>query len=216
MVIFACYFFTMNKSAEAYFITGCMRCSLGNTSACKVLQWEEPLRLLRKILLECGLTEQAKWGVPTYSFNHKNLFLISAFKSFCVLSFFNGSSLSDIENLLVKPGVNTQTGRWIKFTTAKQVAENISTIKAYIYESIDLEKSGSIKKVESTLPEIPKELEIQFLKDRNFLKAFQSLTPGRQRGYLIFFAQPKQSRTRTARIEKYREKIFAGIGFHNR
>ncbi len=206
----------MNKSSEAYFTTGCMRCTLGNTPACKVHQWEQPLRLLRKILLDCGLREQAKWGVPTYSYDNKNLMLISAFKSFCVLSFFNGAELSDTEKLLVKPGEHTQAGRWMKFTTVQQVIDIVPTIKAYIFESIELEKSGMQKKAESKLPDIPQELQILFDKDHNFQKAFQSLTPGRQRGYLIFFTQPKQSATRTSRIEKYIDKIFAGIGFHDR
>lgn len=193
-----------------------MRCSLGNTPACKVHQWEQPLRLLRKILLDCGLTEHAKWGVPTYSFNNKNMMLISAFKSFCVISFFNGSALSDTKKLLVKPGEHSQAGRWMKFTTAQQVVDIIPTIKAYIFESIELEKSGIKMKVNSKLPDVPKELQMCFDKDPNFHKSFLSLTPGRQRGYLIFFSQPKQSKTRTARIEKYMEKIIAGIGFHDR
>lgn len=211
----AIFVILMNQSAEDYFVTGCMRCALGNTPQCKVHDWEKPLRMLRAIVLECGLTETAKWGVPCYTYLKKNLILISAFKSFCIISFFNGSLLQDKEGLLSKPGPNSQTDRWIKFTSYKQVTEIRQSIQAYIYEAMEAERLGLKPAKESKDLMIPTELQVIFNKERLFQKAFKALTPGRQRGYLIFFSQPKQSQTRVSRIEKCKQQIFEGRGMHD-
>lgn len=206
----------MNQSAEAYFVTGCMRCELGNTPDCKVHQWEKPLRLLRSIILDCDLTETAKWGIPCYTYRQKNLILIGAFKSFCMISFLNGSILQDNDGLLSKPGPNTQTDRWLKFSTYQEVIALKPLIKAYIYEAIEAERLGLKPALQKKELNIPIELQAIFEKEPVFQKAFESLTAGRQRGYLIFFSQPKQSQTRISRIIKYKQHVEAGKGMYDK
>lgn len=204
----------MTREAEQYFQVGCGRCELGGTPQCKIHLWTEELKLLRRIVLDCGLTEDCEWGMPCYTFNGANVVMIASFKEYCSLSFFKGALLQDSEKLLHKQGENSQSARLFKFTQVDQIMKIEATIKAYIFEMIELEKSGA--KVEMKQKDelvYPEEL-IQKFEDFPMLKtAFENLTPGRQRGYVIHFSQPKQSKTRVDRIEKCVEKILSGKGF---
>ena len=207
----------MTKNVEDYFLEGCGRCELGGTPACKVHTWKEELLLLRTIVLESELTEECKWGCPCYTFQGKNVLMISAFKESCVLSFFKGSLLKDTDHLLEKAGENSNVGRWLKFKNLKEIIAVEQAIKAYILEAILLEKEG--KKVPpKPLSDytVPEELRDAFLEDSSFEIAFNSLTAGRQKGYLIFFGQAKHTSTRTARIQKFKGKIFQGKGLQDR
>ncbi len=205
----------MNTSADLYFIDGCGRCSLGGTPDCKVNDWQEELIALRNLLLDCGLVEECKWGVPCYTIQNKNVILLSAFKVFCSISFLKGSLLADEAGLLVKAGPNSHVARLYKVSGMDDILGKEDLIKAYIFEAIEVEKAGLEVQVEKVPESIPEELEARFEEDPVFKSAFESLTPGRQRGYLIHFAQPKKSETRSARIEKYTEQIMRGEGMHD-
>ena len=133
----------MNKSADLYFLEGCGRCSLGGTPQCKVHRYPEVLKLLRAIALESGLTEEAKWGVPCYTYQGKNIAMLSAFNDFAFLSFFKGSLLADDKKILSAAGENSQAGRFAKFTDAKEVSKHKKTLLAYLFEAIELERAGA-------------------------------------------------------------------------
>lgn len=202
------------QSATDYFANGCGRCPLGGTADCKVHFWEKELRLLRAMLLETGLVEELKWGVACYTNQKKNILILSAFKNYCSISFFKGALLHDEHGILTKPGENSEAGRLIKFANLKEVQKLLPLLKPYIYEAIEIEKSGA-KVVSKKIEEYPQpdELKAVFKTNPAFKKAFEALTPGRQRGYLLHFAQPKQSSTRTGRIQKCTPKIMKGLGF---
>jgi len=191
----------MNKTVDNYLIEGCGRCPLGGTSDCKVHSWIPELELLRKIVLGCGLTEESKWGVPCYTFQNKNILIVCAFKNYCSISFFKGSLLSDSNKLLEKSGENTQAARLIKFRNIEKIQEFEAEIESYIYEAIEVEKAGLKVKFKKKPEPIPDELEAKFNEDLSFKKAFEALTPGRQRGYIIYFSAPRQSKTRDSRLE---------------
>ncbi|WP_200975582.1 YdeI family protein [Echinicola sp. 20G] len=207
----------MNTNVEDYFTDGCGRCPLGGTPDCKVHLWTQELKLLRQIVRECGLVEESKWGVPCYTHSQKNIVIISAFKNHCALSFFKGSLLKDEEKLLEKPGENTQAGRIIKFTNVQKIQELQATLKAYLFEAIEVEKAGlGIEYKETSAYDVPEEFQQKLDEDPGIKAAFEALTPGRQKGYLLHFSQAKQSKTREARIEKCLPMIFAGKGLHDR
>lgn len=181
----------------------------------KSKNWREELTKLRSIVLDCGLAEEVKWYQPCYSFNGTNLIIFGSFKDFCTLSFFKGVLLKDEQKILEFAGENTQSAKIVKFTNIHQINELESVMKEYIKEMIELEKSGTkvtFKKIEEQ--KLPEELEEFFKQDKDFEKAFKSLTPGRQRAYLLHFSSAKQSSTRIARIEKAKPKIFAGKGLN--
>lgn len=205
----------MNPKVNKYLIDGCMRCKYGGTPQCKVLNWVEELELLRQIVLETGLTEEIKWGVPVYTHNGKNVLTVNALKESANIGFFKGVLLADKHKILQQQG-NLQSDRIIKFTNVNDIENVKDILKSYILEAIAVEESG--KKVElGKNPEpIPDELLKAFEQDPAFKEAFSALTPGRQRGYIIHFSQPKQSQTRTGRIEKYKKTIFNGIGLNDR
>lgn len=206
----------MNQSAETYFSEGCGRCPLGGTPGCKVNSWGPELRLLRQFVRDCGLVEESKWGVPCYTYRGKNVLVVSALKAYCCISFFKGALLADPKRLLVMPGPHSQAARLFKFDTLEDIRDREADIKAYIHESIEVEKAG-LKVIFQKNPEpIPKELETLFAQDPVFKTAFEALTPGRQRGYIIHFSQPKQEKTRWSRIEKCTPLILAGIGLHDK
>lgn len=205
----------MNPKVDQYLLDGCMRCKLGGTPECKVNAWQEELKLLRAIVLSCGLTEELKWSMPCYTIDGANILMISAFKEFCSINFFKGALLKDSNAILVKAGENTQSSRLAKFTSIKDVMAIEKVLKQYIFEAIEVEKAGLKVKTKKNPEPIPEELEQEFKKDVEFKKAFYALTPGRQRGYILHFSQPKQSKTRLSRIEKYKDKILNGIGFHD-
>ena len=206
----------MNDSVENYLIVGCGRCPLGGTLDCKVHSWIQELELLRSIVLDCGLTEACKWGVPCYTFKNKNVLLISAFKDHCSISFFKGSLLDDSKGILEKPGKNSQAGRILKFTSTRRIKEIEEVIKTYIYEAIEVERAGLKVPYKKNPEPYPEELERKFDEDPTFKSAFETLTPGRQRGYIIYFSAPKQSPTRVRRIEKSIGKILNGEGLHDK
>ncbi len=207
----------MNPQVDQYLMVGCGRCPLGGTPNCKVHAWPAELAKLRTILLDCGLTEEVKWKVPCYTFQGNNVVVMSALKEYCSLGFFKGALLQDPHGILEKPGENTQAARLIRFTSVQEIVALEPIVKAYLAEAIAVEKAGltvDFKQIEEF--EIPEELVDKFDEDPDLRAAFEALTPGRQRGYLLHFAAPKQAKTRTARIEKYREQIFAGKGLHDR
>ena len=207
----------MTTDVDQYLLEGCGRCSLGGTPDCKVHKWPQELRKLRSIALECGLTEESKWGVPCYTFQGTNISIVSAMKDYCSISFFKGVLLQDAHGILEKPGPNSQSDRLLKFTSLQEILDIEDTIKAYIFEAIEVEKAGL--KVEFKAKdelEYPEELLTKFSEQPELKKAFEALTSGRKRGYVLHFTQPKQSQTRTNRIEKLIPKIMEGKGFFDR
>ncbi len=193
-----------------------MRCELGASPDCKVHRWQLELNLLRLLINQCGLTEECKWGSPCYTYNGKNVLMLSALKHYCCVSFFKGSLLQDQKKLLEKPGPNSQAARLFKFIDVTQIEEIATDIKSYIFEAIEVEKAGLTVEFKKEPLEIPVELQNKFEEDPAFENAFYSLTPGRQRGYLIHFNQAKQSKTRINRIEKHHENIMQGIGLNDK
>jgi len=207
----------MNLKVDSYFAVGCGRCPLVNTPECKVHNWQEEMKQLRQILLDCGLTEEVKWSVPCYTFEKGNVLILSAFKEYCSLSFFKGSLLKDPEGILVQRSKNSQAGRLIKFTNVQQVVEMGPLLKDIIYEAIEVEKAGlKVDFKQKNELVYPEELQNKFDEDPALEAAFETLTPGRQRGYILHFSGAKQSKTRVSRIEKCIPKIFEGKGFHDR
>lgn len=177
-------------------------------------KWQEEMRFLRKIALECNLTEELKWGVPCYTFNKKNIVLIHAFKDFCGFGFFKGALLKDEEGILSKPGENSNSSRISKVTSAIEIKEKEDLLKAYLFEAIEIEKAGLKVQVKAVSEyNVPEELIAQFEKNEDLKSAFEKLTPGRQKAYLLHFSEAKQASTRTARIEKYIPRILNGKGF---
>lgn len=183
----------------------------------KIKNWKEETILLREICLECGLDEDFKWMHPCYTFQGKNIVLIHGFKEYCALLFHKGALLNDTENILVQQTENVQSARQIRFTNKEQINDLKAVIKTNIFEAIELEKAGLEVKMKKTSEyEMPKELEQEFENDSKFKTAFYNLTPGRQRGYLLYFSEAKQSKTRSSRIEKAKQKIFDGKGHNER
>jgi uncharacterized protein YdeI (YjbR/CyaY-like superfamily) len=175
--------------------------------------WAEEFRKLRRIILACRLDEELKWGQPCYTLEGKNIVLMHGFKDYCALLFFKGALLKDPAGLLVQQTINVQAGRQIRFTSAKEIEKLEGTLTDYIKEAISLEKSGAKVDLKKT-PDFPKPEEFQSRLDRDpaLKSAFESLTPGRQRAYLLFFSQPKQSKTRESRVEKSIPRILDRLG----
>lgn len=175
--------------------------------------WKQEYAELRKIVLDTGLTEELKWGCPCYTLNGKNVVLIHGFKEYCALLFMKGALLQDAKKILIQQTENVQSARQLRFTSKQQIVKMAATIKAYIYEAIEVEKAGlKVELKKTTEYNIPDEFQHQLDKMPKLKKAFESLTPGRQRAYLFHFSQPKQSKTRIARVEKYIPQILEGRG----
>ncbi len=175
--------------------------------------WQKELSVLREILLELPLEEELKWGSPCYVYQKSNIVIIHGFKEYFAVMFFQGAIMKDSENLLVKPGENTQAGRQMRFKSLQEMLEKARFIKSYVEEAIELEKSG--KKVLFKSPsefEIPTEFQAHLKENEPLKKAFEKLTPGRQKAYCMYFADSKQSQTRENRIEKFIPRILAGKG----
>lgn len=207
----------MNPKVDTYLAAGCGRCPLGNTPECKVHNWQPELEKLREIVLDCDLNEELKWGVPVYTFEKNNIVLLGAFKEYCVISFMKGALLKDAEGILKKPGENTQGGRVVKFTDVREIVRLEPVLKAYIREAVEVEKAGLKVNYKTTAEyEIPDELQTKLSELPALNTAFKALTPGRQRGYILYFSQPKQSQTRVSRIEKSIPQILIGKGLHDR
>lgn len=182
----------------------------------KSQKWRKELEELRSIILECDLVEELKWGQPCYSYNRKNICIIGELKACCVIGFFKGALLKDPKKVLAKPGENTRSARSIEFTSVKEIAKLKKTLKDYIYEAIEIEEAGlKVEAPKSKDLDVPKELQSAFKKNPALKNAFYALTPGRQRGYVIYFSGAKQSETRAARIEKYTRQIIDGVGFND-
>lgn len=178
--------------------------------------WQKEIEQLREICLDCGLTETLKWKKPCYSFQQSNVAIIQPFKNSVALMFFKGTLLDDPENILEKPGKNSRIARRIAFTNSEEIAKLEPVIKEYLQEAIQAEKDGLEVEVKKKKEPIPEELQTKFKEYPEFKTAFENLTPGRQRGYLLHFSSAKQSKTRTRRIEKYIPKIIDGKGINER
>ena len=178
--------------------------------------WQEELTRLRELILDCGLTEDFKWMHPCYTYNGKNVILIHGFKDYCALLFNKGALLSDEKGILVQQTENTQSARQLRFTNLNDIEKQKSVIKSYIFEAIEVEKMGLKVKMKTTSEfETPDELEQIFETNSSFKNAFYKLSEGRQRGYLLHFAKPKQSKTRISRIEKNIKRIIDGYGLND-
>jgi uncharacterized protein YdeI (YjbR/CyaY-like superfamily) len=182
----------------------------------KIEKWQAELEKLRTIILGCGLTEELKWEQPCYTFQNNNIVILGAFKGSCVLSFFKGALLNDANNILEKPGENTQAGRVIRFTNVREIIELEPILKSYIFEAMEVERAGlkvDFKKITEFI--IPEEFQNKLDENPLLKTAFDSLSPGRQRAYLLHFSQPKQSKTRASRIEKCKQQILNGKGLND-
>jgi len=179
----------------------------------KQTKWKEAYAALRILVLDCELTEELKWGCPCYTIEKSNIVLIHGFKDYCALLFMQGALLKDTKKILVQQTQNVQSARQIRFKTVEEIWKSKSIIKSYIKEAIALEKAGlKVELKKTTEYKIPEEFQA-VLDDMPELRlAFQALTPGRQRGYLLYFSAPKQAKTREARIEKYVQQILDGKG----
>lgn len=179
-------------------------------------KWQQEMKLLREICLDCGLTEEFKWMHPCYTFQGKNVVLIHGFKEYCALLFHKGVLLKDTNNILIQQTENVQSARQIRFTSLQEIIDLKPTIKAYIFEAIEVEKAGLEVKLKKTSEfKMPDEFKVALDNDPDLKAAFQGLTPGRQKGYLLYFSQAKQSTTRTSRVEKYIPKILQGKGLND-
>ena len=179
----------------------------------KAGKWQKETEKLRTIALDCGLTEELKWGCPCYTFQNSNIVLIHVFKEYSAYLFFKGALLSDANDMLVQQTKNVQSARQIRFTNLREIVGMEKALKAYIYEAIEVERAGLRVKLKKTSEfEIPEEFQKRLDKSSSLKKAFDALTPGRQRAYIFHFSQPKLSKTRQARVEKYIKQILAGKG----
>src|SRR2546430_409886 len=179
-------------------------------------QWREEFEKLRMICLDCGLAEELKWGCPCYTFEKRNIVLMHGFKEYCALLFFKGALLKDPEDILIQQTKNVQAARQIRFTDVRQIVKTKPILKAYIYEAIEVERAGLRVPLKKTKEfNLPEEFQNKLNKNSALRKAFNALTPGRQRGYLLFFSAPKQSKTREARVEKYTPHILVGKGLND-
>lgn len=191
----------MNPKVDFYFSKG---------------QWQKEIKLLRTIVLDCGLTEELKWGSPCYAFQKSNIVLIHVFKEYCALLFFKGALLQDAEGILIQQTKNVQAARQIRFTNVKEIARLEAIVKAYIYEAIEVGKAGlkvTLKKTSDF--KIPEEFQKKLKAMPALKKAFTELTPGRQRAYIFYFSSAKLSKTRETRVEKYVKKILKGKGLED-
>lgn len=179
-------------------------------------QWQPEIVQMRTIALDCGLEEELKWGCPCYQYNGANVVLIHVFKEYCAFLFFKGALLGDAKGILIQQTKNVQSARQIRFTDVKEIVQQKKTLKAYIYEAIEVEKAGLKVKLKKTADyNVPEEFQTQLNKKPALKKAFETLTPGRQRAYLFYFSQAKQSKTREARVAKYVPKILDGLGLED-
>ena len=176
-------------------------------------KWQKEFEKLRMIILDCGLTEELKWGCPCYTFEKRNIVLIHGFKEYCALLFFKGALLNDANGILIQQTENVQSARQIRFTNVREIVKMERILKAYIYEAIEVEKAGLKVKLKKTSEfKIPEEFQKKLNKIPALKTAFDALTPGRQRAYIFYFSQPKQSKTRESRVEKYMKQILNGKG----
>jgi len=182
----------------------------------KETKWQKEYVQLRMIILDCGLDEEIKWGCPCYTFQNRNIILIHGFKEYCAVLFFKGALLNDANNILIQQTENVQAPRQVRFTNVKEITNLEKILKAYIYEAVEVERAGLQMKLKKTADfKIPEEFQKKLHENKALKKAFEALTPGRQRGYIFYFSQPKQSKTREARVEKYIPHILEGRGLND-
>ncbi|HEY6503326.1 MAG TPA: YdeI family protein [Chitinophagaceae bacterium] len=182
----------------------------------KAQKWQKEIEQLRLIVLDCGLNEELKWGCPCYTFQKINIVLIHVFKEYCAFLFFKGALLNDTNSILVQQTKNVQAARQIRFTNVREITKMEKVLNAYIYEAIEVEKAGlKVKLKKTSAYKIPEEFQKKLDKNSALKTAFNELTPGRQRGYILYFSQPKQSKTRESRVEKYIKQILNGKGLND-
>lgn len=182
----------------------------------KATAWQEEFEKLRNVVLDCGLTEELKWGCPCYTFEKRNIVLIHGFKEYCALLFFKGALLNDANGILIQQTKNVQAARQIRFTNVREIVKLKPILKAYIYEAIEVEKAGlKVKLKKATEFKAPQEFQSKLDKIPALKTAFKALTPGRQRGYILHFSAPKQSKTRESRVEKCMKQILKGKGLND-
>ena len=204
-------------TVSEYLEIGCGRCPKGSTPDCKVHNWTTILKELRSTINKTDAVEEIKWHVPCYTYKGKNIFILSAFKDYVSIEFMKGKLFKDTYKKLIQRTENSQSSRYLKFETLDEAKQSKKLIIEYINEAIQIEDSGkkvTLKKLEDY--EIPSELTLAFSKDKQFAEAFERLTPGRKRSYLLHFNAAKQSETKVNRIEKSKESIFKGKGFNER
>ncbi len=179
-------------------------------------RWQEEFELLRTIVLDCGLSEELKWGQPCYTSQKKNIVLIHGFKEYCALLFFKGALLNDAHGILIQQTENVQAARQIRFTNAREIVKTKAVLKDYIHEAIEVEKAGLTVNLKKTREfKIPEEFQVKLDEIPALKTAFRGLTPGRQRGYILYFAAPKQPKTRESRVEKCMRRILNGKGLND-
>ena len=182
----------------------------------KADQWQKEFEKLRTILLDTGLEEELKWGCPCYTYHGRNIVLIHGFKEYCALLFFKGALLNDTHHILIQQSENVQAARQIRFTALKEITDLEKVIPTYVYEAVEAEKSGIKVPMKKTKEfEMTEEFQNKLDKNPELKEAFEALTPGRQRAYLLYFSSAKQSKTREARIEKYIPQILTGKGLND-
>ena len=179
----------------------------------KATQWREEYAQLRMIILDCSLTEEVKWGVPCYTFQDGNVVLIHGFKEYCAILFVKGALLNDPKGILIQQTENVQSARQVRFTSVQEITTMKATLKEYIHDAIKVEKAGlKVDYKKTSEYTVPEEFQTKLDKDPDLKKAFHALTPGRQRGYIFHFSQPKLSKTRESRVEKSIPQILDGKG----
>ena len=182
----------------------------------KAKQWQKEFEKLRTIALDTELEEDLKWGCPCYTYQGKNIFLIHGFKEYCALLFFKGALMKDPENILIQQTENVQAARQIRFTDVKQIIDLEKVLKTYMFEAAEIEESGAKVEMKKTREfEMPDEFQKKLDENDELKEAFEALTPGRQRAYLLHFSSAKQSKTRESRIEKYIPEILNGKGLND-
>jgi uncharacterized protein YdeI (YjbR/CyaY-like superfamily) len=182
----------------------------------KANKWQEEFKKLRMIILDCQLTEELKWGVPCYTFQKSNIVLIHGFKEYCAILFVKGALLKDAKGILITQTENVQSARQVRFTNVQEIVEMESNLKAYIYEAVEVEKGGlKVNFKKNTELKFPEEFQNKLDENPALKTAFEALTPGRQRAYNLYFSEPKQSKTREARVEKCMQQIFNGKGLND-
>ncbi len=182
----------------------------------KESKWQDSYKLLRSIILDCGLSEALKWGVPCYTYKGSNVVLMHGFKNYCALLFNKGALLKDPYKLLIQQTKNTQSARHLRFTTIDEIHQQKSKIREYVFEAVEVEKAGlkiAFKKTEDF--EMVEEFQSALAEDPSLKRAFENLTPGRQRGYLLHFSSAKQSKTKRSRIDKCIPQILKGKGLND-
>jgi uncharacterized protein YdeI (YjbR/CyaY-like superfamily) len=203
-------------NVDSYLRDGCGRCEHFQTPQCKVLLWTKPLEALRALVLATGLEEEMKWGSPCYTLGGKNVVMIGSFKEFCALQFFKGAALEDEEGLLVSPGPNSRFGRYLKFTSLAEVKAKRPQVQRFLEQAVALERSGRKVEPSKEREPVPEELARRLAEDATLRKAFEALTPGRQRSHVLHISGAKQSETRERRVDRCAKDILAGRGFNER